>query len=133
MPIRSGSHCFSPATQWMAFRMSVVWSIGSTTSRTSFTSAISLPSFFSGLSAGDQAASRCCPSRGSRRRRPDSRPGRRRWRRAASAAAVPPQPWLMTIVGSFSPSELFGAKTSAAMRVPSLMMSAVRKVTSSGT
>src|SRR5262249_33432623 len=48
-------------------------------------------------------------------------------------AAVPPQPWLMTIVGSFSLWTCFGANTSAAMRVPSLMMSAVRKDISSGT
>src|SRR5579864_3474368 len=49
------------------------------------------------------------------------------------AAAVPPQPWLMTIAGSLSRAGAFGAKISAAMRVPSLRMSAVRKVTSSGT
>ena len=46
---------------------------------------------------------------------------------------MPPQPWLMTIVGACRSSGSFGAKTSAAMRVPSLRMSAVRKVTSSGT
>jgi transposase len=49
------------------------------------------------------------------------------------AAAVPPQPWLITIVGSLSASRPTGAKTSAAMRVPSLTMSAARQVTSSGT
>src|SRR5262245_62476654 len=39
----------------------------------------------------------------------------------------------MMIVGSFLPSEPAGANTSADMRVPSLRMSAARKVTPSGT
>src|ERR1700690_2052316 len=49
-----------------------------------------------------------------------------------SSAAVPPQPCAIKIVGSFLPAEAFGAKTSADMRVPSLMMLARRKEMSSG-
>jgi len=49
-----------------------------------------------------------------------------------SSAAVPPQPCAIKMVGSFLPAEAFGAKTSADIRVPSLMMLARRNEMSSG-
>ena len=52
-PMRAVSHIGSPWSQWMALRQSVPKSSGSTTSRTSLTSAVNLPSALS-FGAGKQ-------------------------------------------------------------------------------
>ena len=106
-----------PATQWIAFIRSVVWSSGSTTSRISLTSAVNRgPERPAGAGGPGPSGRHCSPPSIVESHREISGPANA-IASARRSFATPPHPWQMMIVGSFLPSEDFGEKTSADMRV----------------